>query len=195
MVLETIRGEVGTLEPPCRSTRCRVDYRESRSLQAPETLSEMDYHTGFLGTARRGVWSHGLWLAHLIESPVRKDRFEFDILLAGPVVRLAKFFRLNEYPLIKMGSWYIQNYDESKLRAFCANPKISELIESFSFGMTDAFRPRGRPDLSEGVAEIYFERAAAADGSLKTLIELFEEILIQLVAIGSASEEAPNIEL
>ena len=137
-----------------------------------------------------------VWQTTLRAPYVRKDRFEFDTLLAGPVVRLVKFFRLNELPLIKFGSRYIQNHDDSKLRAFCANPKLLELVQSFSLGTLDDFRLRGRPDLSEGVAEIYFWRGGwSANESLMTLIELFEEVLNQLVVIGSASEETPNVVL
>ncbi len=133
-----------------------------------------------------------VWHTTLRVPYVRKDRFEFDTLWAGPVVRILKFFRLNEYPLIKMGRRYIQNYDESKLRAFCANPKLLELMQSLSFA---TFRLRDCPDVSKGVSEIFFSMGRPDESVLATAFELFEETLNQLVVIGSASEEAPNVEV
>ena len=65
----------------------------------------------------------------------------------------------------------------------------------------DTFQLRRRPPgLPEGVSEICFQtgqwkRNVDYDKYLPTLLALFGEILIQLVAIGSASEEAPNVVL
>jgi len=65
----------------------------------------------------------------------------------------------------------------------------------------DTFQLRRRPPgLPDGVSEIHFHTEQWFKNLdylkyLPTLFDLFEEILIQLVAIGSASEEAPNVEL
>ncbi len=65
----------------------------------------------------------------------------------------------------------------------------------------DTFQLRCRPPgLPDGVSEIHFHTEQWFKNLdylkyLPTLFDLFEEILIQLVAIGSASEENPNVEL
>ncbi len=45
-------------------------------------------------------------------------------------MKLLKFFRMNQFPLIKIGAYMIQGHDEFKLRELFANPKILQLVHS-----------------------------------------------------------------
>ena len=80
----------------------------------------------------------------------------------------------------------IEANDESKLRALLANPKIRELIQAEP--KIHFARKGNKLEFNFGEAGVITDVAR-----LKSVYELFVEMLNQLVQIGSASEEAPNI--
>jgi len=141
---------------------------------------------------------------------VRKDQFWFDIFRSGLSSRVKRFFGTLES--IKIGDpnfddhFIVRSNDPSKARALLANINVRHLIRTWSWISDEHIRVAESTELPEGIVTLYFEPCEArlvddlliepeAVMSIKSLFELFTEILNQLVEIGSASKEAPNVEL
>ncbi|MFQ5929930.1 MAG: hypothetical protein ACE5MK_09535 [Acidobacteriota bacterium] len=121
-----------------------------------------------------------------------KDGFAFEIYPWA--ISLGKLFGERR---VRVGvpeidsNFIIQSTNEAKVRALFANPRIRQLIQIH--GKFNAFGVRW----AEGLNELYLRSEGTISDveRLKSLFELFTETLSQLVAIGSASEEAPNVEV
>ncbi len=141
---------------------------------------------------------------------VRKDRFWFDIFPPGLSSRVKRFFGILKS--IKIGDpnfddhFIVRSNDPSKARALLANINVRHLIRTWSWLPDEQIRVAESTELPEGIGTLFFEPCEArlvdhlliapeAVKSIKSLFELFTEILNQLVEIGSASKEAPNVEL
>jgi len=137
---------------------------------------------------------------------IRKDAFDFNMKSTSLPIKLLKFLRFKgvvDYPYIQLGSRVmVVSNDESKLRALFSNPIIYHLFQSVA--RTKEWKYLGvgpYKELPEGVWALYCLRPKRKNSlmddfaHLKTLFELFEETLKQMVAIGSASEESPNVVL
>ena len=125
---------------------------------------------------------------------VSKDGFEFMIFPEGVWIEGGVCFDPQDvevgYPELDR-DFIIKANDESKVRALFANTKIPQLIQAHP-----SFERFGAGSY-EGKYEVYFRRSGITTNieGLEALLELCTETLNQLVAIGSASEEAPNVEL
>ena len=93
----------------------------------------------------------------------------------------------------------VKGTDESRVRAFFANPKIRELIaaqKDIKFEVKDDEGWFG-PTFPEGVDELSFTVVGIIKDveRLKLLYELFAETLEHLCRIGAAYERAPDVAL
>ncbi len=129
---------------------------------------------------------------------VTKDEFAFMIYPKGMLSELGKLFGGQDaevgYPEFDR-DFIIKCTDEAKVRALFANSRIRQLIQA-----QPGFHRFGADSYYGVRPELYFrfqsDVAVITDvGRLKSLFELFGETLNQLVAIGSASEENPNVKL
>lgn len=93
----------------------------------------------------------------------------------------------------------ITSNDESKVRELLSNPQIRHLVQRQPSMDLEVRHDRDGlgPILPDGVDQLYFyESGVITDVKrLKSLYELFEEILNQLCRMGSASEDSPDIAL
>jgi hypothetical protein len=136
---------------------------------------------------------------------VTKDQFWFDIFGTGLSSRVKKLFGLIKSIEVGdpnfNGRFIVRSNDPSKARALLANIEIRHLIRSRDWWPEEHIKVRHYTELPEEVGVLYLESrrpVAFLPNEIKdviSLFELFEEILNQLVAIGSASEEAPNVVL
>jgi len=149
----------------------------------------------------------------------RKDAFDFNLYRMVLPIKLLKFLRFAavvDHPYIQLDSRVmVVGNDESKLRALFSNPKIYQLFQSVARKKEWKWLGVGPyKDLPTGVWALYCrtrrrfwptpstllrgQRAPVVLDDveyLKTLFEVFEETLNQLVVIGSASGEVPDVVL
>ncbi len=134
---------------------------------------------------------------------VRKDGFAFKVCPISTVVNpsenaVDKTIRdFGGQDVTEVGypefdrDFYIMTNDKSKARTMFASSRIRQLIQAqprfYSFGVRSH---KGVDELFLGVHEIIWDVEW-----LKAILDLFTETLNQLVVIGSASEEAPDVKL
>ena len=92
-----------------------------------------------------------------------------------------------------------QGNDETKVRALLANPRIRELIQAQESLFLQVKDDEGwfGAHFPEGVDELYFQVPGVLKDleRLRSLYDLFAEILNHLCHLGSAYEDDPNIVL
>jgi hypothetical protein len=133
---------------------------------------------------------------------VNRDGFRFKISRKSVFSGLGKMFGMQD---VEIGdpafdeAFVIQGNDEAKLKALFANEKIRQLLSAqpeVSFEVKDDEGWFGA-QFSEGVDELVFQ--VGSDGKdkerLKTLFDLFAEVLNHLCVIGSAYERDPQVKL
>lgn len=133
---------------------------------------------------------------------VNKDGFRFTIYRRGFFSDLGKLFGMQD---VEVGdpefdeAFIIKGDDEEKLRKLFANPRIRQLL-----GQQPRIHLSVRDDegwfkarFPEGVDELYFREIGIIKDidRLKTLYDLFAEVLDHLCQIGSAYEDDPGVEL
>ena len=133
---------------------------------------------------------------------VNKDGFRFTVYRNGLLSGIGKWLGMRD---VQVGhpefdeAFVIKGNDEAKLRALFANAKIRQLIErqpNIQFSVRDDEGWFGT-HFPEGVDELYFSvpRVIKDVDQLKSLFELFTEVLHQLCHIESAYEKDPNLAL
>lgn len=130
---------------------------------------------------------------------VNKDGFRFEISPKGFSIGLGKLFGAQH---VKVGDPYVDRHfiikanDESKVRVLLTNPRIRELlVRADIYVKAQKLTTPFGVSAPKGSDELYWETDGAIQDveRLKSLFELFEETLNQLVHMGSASEEPPII--
>lgn len=130
---------------------------------------------------------------------VSKDGFQFKIERSGLLMRLLT--RLLREKIVKLGDpdfdreFIITGNNEANVWALFANARIRELIQHETC-FPWVFQPKSRGTLV-GVDILlldYTDEELTDVDRLKSLFELFEEVLNQLCRIGSASEDEPDLE-
>ena len=133
---------------------------------------------------------------------VNKDDFRFTIYRTGIFSDLGKLFGIEDvevgYPEFDE-AFVIKGNDKTKLRALFANPRIRQLIErqpKIRLTVKDDEGWFGK-HFPEGVDELYFCVLGVIRDvdRLKSLFDLFAEVLDHLCHIGSAYEDDPRLEL
>jgi hypothetical protein len=133
---------------------------------------------------------------------VNQDGFQFTIYRTGIFSGLGKLLGMQDvevgYPEFD-DAFVIKGNDEAKLRALFANPKIRQLIEiqpDIHLTVKDDEGWFGE-HFPEGVDELYFQVVGVIKDveQLKSLYDLFAEMLHHLCHIGSAYENDPQLEL
>ena len=133
---------------------------------------------------------------------INKDGFRFKISRKGIFSGLGKLFGMED---IEVGfpqfdeDFIIQGNNPVKLQDLFANSKIRELVEvqpNILFQVKDDEGWFGA-EFPEGVDELYFQVPGVIKDleRLKTLFDLFAEVLNQLCVIDSAYEEDPGVNL
>lgn len=129
----------------------------------------------------------------LLDAPyVSKDGFEFLIYPTGAWSEIGTLFGGQDvklgYPEVDR-DFIVKCNDEAKVRALFGNPQIRQLIHAHP-----SFERFGAGSY-EGKYEVYFRRIGIITDfeGLMAHVELFAVTLNQLVAIESASAEAPNV--
>ena len=133
---------------------------------------------------------------------VNKDGFRFTIYRKGFFSDLGKLLGMQHvdvgFPELDE-AFIIKGNDETKLRALFANPKIRQLIEMQKRIYLTVKDDEGwfSKSFPEGVDELYFRVIGVIKDvdRLKSLYQLFAEVLHHLCHIGSAYENDPNLEL
>lgn len=133
---------------------------------------------------------------------VNKDGFRFKIYRKNIFSGLGKLFGMQD---IEVGiptfdqKFIIQGNNEFKIKELFSNSKIRELIEKqpeiyFSVKDDEGWFNTAFP---QGVDELYFQTFGVIKDieRLKSLYDLFSEILNQLCHIGAAYEDDPKISL
>lgn len=178
-----------------------------------------DYVAGGFWTGDKVLVHHGQWTITL-DSPsessgetsstctrmrapyVNKDGFRFTIYRKGFFSDLGKLLGMQDvdvgYPDFDE-AFIIKGEDESKLRALFADGRIRALLQAqpsvyLTVKDDDGWFGARFPD---GVDELYLLVGGGSKDMdrLKSLYDLFAEILHQLCHIGSAYEDDPNIVL
>lgn len=133
---------------------------------------------------------------------VNKDGFRFTIYRKSIFSGLGKLLGMQDvevgYPEFD-DAFIIKGNDESKLRALFANPRIRQLIEMQPYIQLTVKDDEGwfGTHFPDGVDELYFSVQGVIKDveQLKSLYNLFAEVLHQLCHIGSAYESDPNLPL
>ncbi len=133
---------------------------------------------------------------------VNKDDFRFTIYRKGFFSDLGKLLGMQDvevgYPEFDE-AFIIKGNDERKLRALFANPRLRQLIEVQPNIHLTVKDDEGWFGMSfpEGVDELYFCVLGVIKevDRLKSLYQLFAEVLDHLCHIGSAYENDPRLEL
>ena len=180
-----------------------------------------DFVEGGFWKGSRVDASHGQWMVTLdtytvsngkssttytrIRAPyVNPDNFHFNIYRKGIFSDLGKWLGMQD---VNVGysqfdeDFIIKGNDESKLRRLFSNETIRALIEAqptiqFSVhdGESSFWSAQNWPT---GVNELYFQVVGVIKDvdRLKLLYDLFSETLDELVRMGSASEQNPDVKL
>jgi len=199
-----LAGEIGAeFEIPESLEQMRVVAKVRQwtiTLDTEERSSSGGEHTSgftYTGTRMRAAY-------------VARDRFWFSITNRGGCLGCLTgclFFWLRWWKGydIKIGDpefdrdFRINGNDKSKVLALLANWRIRQLVQSqpsIELSVTPSLKLPFQETLPQRVFLLYFkERDVITDVErLKSLFELFEEILNQLTHMGSASEEEINLE-
>lgn len=146
---------------------------------------------------------HGSAAYTRIRAPyMNKDGFRFTIYRRGFFSELGKLFGMQD---VEIGepefddAFIIKGNDEEKLRKLFAKRRVRELLErqpAIHLSVRDDegwFKGR----FPEGVDELYFRESGVIKDieRLKTLYDLFAEVLDHLCKIGAAGEEDPGVVL
>lgn len=159
----------------------------------------MDRHIGYLHSFQWEILND----LHENETPyINKDGFKFKIYRKNIFNEIGKLFGMQD---IQIGiptfdeKFIIKGNNAFKIKELFSDSKIRELIEmqpNIYFSVKD---DEGwfRKDFPKGVDELYFQvRGVIKDVErLKSLYDLFAEILNQLCYIGSAYQDDPKISL
>ena len=133
---------------------------------------------------------------------VNPDGFQFTIYRKGLFSGLGKMLGMED---IEVGhqefddAFIIKGNSESKLRALFANPRIRQLIEAQPSIHLEVKNDEGwfGPAFPDGVDELYFQVVGVIKDveRLKSVFDLFSEVLNHLCHIGSAYKTDPNLAL
>jgi len=133
---------------------------------------------------------------------VNPDEFRFTIYRKGFFSGLGKMLGMQD---IEVGhpafddAFIIKGNNESKLRALFANPRIRELIEAQPSIHLEVKNDEGwfGPSFPDGVDELCFQVVGVIKDveRLKSVFDLFSEVLNHLCHIGSAYKTDPNLAL
>lgn len=133
---------------------------------------------------------------------VDSSRFYFKIYRSGLFSELGKTFGMQD---IEIGdqefddNYVIKGNSEEKVVQLFSNQKIRELIERQPKVRLEIKKSEGMlgPTFGENEGELYFLVAGVIKDIdlLKSLFELFSEVLEELELVGSASGEAPTVRL
>ncbi len=184
-------GEIGAefvREDPHSGGRGRHKYKVAAQVKI--WIITLDLFMGGIETKNRTGVTFSSWISTRITAPfVNKDGFWFTIYRRRALRKL--FYKKDietGYPEFDR-NFIIKSNRVHKVRALLANQRIRELIQTQPY--IDLKSSGRRDDV------LHFQEANVIDDfqRLKSLFELFTETLNQLVEIGSASEEAPNVEL
>lgn len=133
---------------------------------------------------------------------VNQDGFRFTVYRKGIFSFLGSWLRLQD---VKVGdpefdeAFVVKGSDEDKLRALLGDATIRQLLEAQPEVYLTVKDDEGwfGTRFPEGVDELYFSVPGVIGDveQLKSLYNLFAEILHQLCHIGSAYENDPGLEL
>jgi len=133
---------------------------------------------------------------------VNPDEFRFTIYRKGFFSGLGKMLGMQD---VEVGhqefddAFIIKGNSESKLRALFANPRIRQLIEAQPSIHLEVKNDEGwfGPAFPDGVDELYFQVVGVVKDveRLKSVFDLFSEVLNHLCHIGSAYKTDPNLAL
>jgi hypothetical protein len=133
---------------------------------------------------------------------VNPDEFRFTIYRKGFFSGLGKMLGMQD---VEVGhqefddAFIIKGNSESKLRALFANPRIRQLIEAQPSIHLEVKNDEGwfGPAFPDGVDELYFQVVGVVKDveRLKSVFDLFAEVLNHLCHIGSAYKTDPNLAL
>ena len=134
---------------------------------------------------------------------INKDGFHFRIHRKGFFYR--KLGRFSSSQKVATGDpdfdreFIVEGNNESKIQTLLANPRIRHLIKSQpSIDLEIRHDMDGiRSNLPDDVYQLYFQESGIIGdlGRLRSLYDLFTEILTNLCSIGSASEDEPKYAL
>lgn len=190
--LRQLCGEIGT------------EFAEEKFSQSDKVVAQVKRWTVTLDTLTVAAPEGATATYTRIRAPyVNKDGFRFKIH------RRRAFDRLRKKPIgmwdIKTGypefdrQFTIKGNDESKVRVLFADPRIRQLIQS-----QPSIYLEVRHDMDglgstfpAGVDQLYFHEGNVIKDveRLKSLYDLFAEMLNHLCCMGSASEDNPNFAL
>lgn len=133
---------------------------------------------------------------------VNLDNFYFKIYRSGVFSEMGKLLGMKD---ISIGYkkfddiFVIKSNNEEKVKLLFANESIRSLMENqpHSNLQIKDNDGRGRKHFPDGVDELYFEVIGVIRDieRLKELYELFAKVLQELRNIGTASTEAPKVDL
>lgn len=133
---------------------------------------------------------------------VNKDGFRFTIYRKGFFSDLGKLLGMQDVEIGEPGfddTFIIKGNDEAKLRLLFSNERIRRMIEQQPKIHLSVRDDEGwfNTKFPAGVDELYFAVTGVIRDieQLKTLYELFSDLLNQLCRIGSAYEDDPGIVL
>jgi hypothetical protein len=176
------------LEDPHSGGRGRHKYKVAA--QAKKWIITLDLFMGGTEIVNGTGVLHSSWICTRITAPfVNEDGFWFTIYRRRALRKLSNKEDIEAgYPELDR-NFIIKSNSVHKVRALLANPKIRELIQAQPY--IDLKSSGRRHDV------LHFQESNLIDDvqRLKSLFELFGEALNQLCHIGSASEEAPNVEV
>lgn len=125
---------------------------------------------------------------------VSKDVFEFKIYRPGFFSKLVAMQEFETgYPEFDR-AFAIQPYGESKAQAVIENPKIRKLIQSLLLNGNYPVLKAENHGWWDGYQTLCYEEGEIITdvGRLKSILELFSEVLNHLCRIGLATEDDPN---
>jgi hypothetical protein len=133
---------------------------------------------------------------------VNKDGFRFSIHRTGFFNKLENLFGIKDIEIGEPrfdGAFIIQGNDESKVRQLFSDQRVRHLIEQQPIIYLSVCHDGGwfESQFPDGVDELYFRVPGVITDfeQLKSLYELFAEVLSDLCDIGSAYEKDPGIVL
>ena len=141
-----------------------------------------------------GLGDSGTTYTRVRATYVSKDPFEFRIYRPGFFSKLAAGQDSETgYPEFD-SEFSIQPYGESKAQAVIENAKIRQLIQSLLFNGNCPVLKAETKDWWRGYQTLCYEEGDIITevGRLKSILELFSEVLNHLCRVGSATEDDPN---
>jgi hypothetical protein len=133
---------------------------------------------------------------------VDRDKFYFKIYKKGFFSGLGKALGMQDiqvgYPGID-DNYIIKSNSEATVVRLFSNSRIRELIQRQPKVMLEILKSEGMfgPKFKENESELYFlvQGVMKDIGLLKSLFELFREVLDELKRIGSATGDTPQVKL